>query len=245
MALRRRGARGGGREGKRNTQPEVSPVPPPKRNARSCLLCNSEGTHAPPLRPEVTASHTGQARASGCSARSAARRPAPALAPRGRCTSPGQCERDAPAPRRRCPAAASSFRGGRIPARLPPRAAAPTRRSAPRRCHLQTQPPAECLKITMLPGRPLPLSHARRLAANGTRRPSARGRPLAGALAGGGLGASPPVAAGRRAAGAPAPLALPALQQGRFSVWHGRLGHRRGWGGGRVTRRRTRKPLGS
>lgn len=110
VGLRRRGARGWEREGKCNAQPEVSPVPPPKRNPRSCLPCNSEGTHAPSLSPEIPASHTGKARSAGCSARSAARGPAPALAPRGRCPSPGQCER-------RAPAAASSFRGGRIPAR--------------------------------------------------------------------------------------------------------------------------------
>lgn len=65
----------------------------------------------------------------------------------------------------------------------------------------------------MLPGLPLLLSYARRLAANGTQRHSAPGRPLAGALAGGGLGASPAVPVGHRAGGAPALLTLRALQQ--------------------------------
>lgn len=209
-----RGARGGGdREGKCNTQSAVSPVRPPKRNPRSCLACYSKGTHPPFLSPEVSASHMGKARPSGCRAGSAARRPVSALAPRGRCTSPGRCKRDAPALRGICPAAARSFRGeaGGLQLWRQPRVLAPTLRSAPKPCHLQTQTPDECLKITMLPGLALSLSYARRLAANGTQSHSPHRRPLAGGLAGGGLGASPAVSFGHRAGEGPALLTPAAL----------------------------------
>lgn len=154
-----RGARGGEREGKCSTRAGVSPVRPPRRNPRSCLACNSGGTHPPCLSPEVGASHMGTARCSGSGAGSAARSPVSAPAPGGRCTSPGQCRRDAPALRRIGPAAARSSRGaaGGFQLRLRPRVLAPTLRSAPKPCHLQTQTPDECLKITMLPGLPLSL----------------------------------------------------------------------------------------
>lgn len=97
------GARGAEREGKCNARPGESPVPPPKRNPRSRLPCNSERIHPPSLSPEITASHMGKARSSGFSARSAACRPVPALALHSRCPSPGQGERDAPAQWRRFP----------------------------------------------------------------------------------------------------------------------------------------------
>lgn len=112
-----RGARGWKKEGKCNTPPGESPVRPPKRNPRSRLPCNSTEIHPPSLSPEITASHMGQARASGFSARSAARRPVPALAARGRCPCPGQCEPDAPARRRRCPSRRQQLPRRAIPAR--------------------------------------------------------------------------------------------------------------------------------
>lgn len=186
----------------------MSPVRPQRGNPSSCLACNSEGTHRPFISPEVSAPHMGKARSPGFSAGSAARSPVAALAPGGRCTSPGRCKRAAPALRRICPAAARSSRGeaGGFQLRLQPRVPAPTLRSAPKPCHLQTQTPDECLKITMLPGLPLSLSYARRLAANGTQSHSPHRRPLAGGLAGGGLGASPAVSFGQRAGEGPALL---------------------------------------
>lgn len=78
------------REGKCNTKPGESPVRPPKRNPRSRLPCNSKGIHPNCSLPEITAWHMGKARSAGFSARSAARRPVPELAPHGRCPNPGQ-----------------------------------------------------------------------------------------------------------------------------------------------------------
>lgn len=211
-----RGARGREREGKCNAQPGMSPVPPPKGNSRSCLPYNSTKDSpalARSLSPPKSLPRTRAQAAPPASAR--ARLPAarprrtagahPRASARGMLRAPGGAARPPPA----APAAAG------FQPRLQPRARAPIPRSTPQQCHLQTQTPDECLRITMLPG--LPLSFlCTEVGSQWGPAPQSPQAPIGWRL-GRGRARSRTDRLCRRA-GEPAPLTLPALKPGRFGA---------------------------
>lgn len=99
----------------------------------------------------------GKDRSSGSTASPAACRPTGALGAHRRCIALDQCSPDPPSSAEALPKEprAAGEAGGFHPRAAARRVPAPTPRSVPRQCHLQTQTPDECLKITMLPGLPL------------------------------------------------------------------------------------------
>lgn len=148
-------------EGKCQTRPGESSLPPPKRNARSCLPSNSKRDSPALSLPELMLCTWAK------TVPPASRLPPlpadlPERSPRNAGAHPWTSANGIlRAPRRRCPSTheRSSFRGWRIPFQAAARSVpAQTLCSVPKQFHLQTQTPAESLKITMLPCLPLSFS---------------------------------------------------------------------------------------
>lgn len=132
------------------------PFPSTEENPRSCLSCNSKETHRPlPLLESPWCTGQRQVLRLHCSLRSL--QTCPCARPAWQVHIPGQVlagPSELSGGAAEAAEAASEAQGFHLrdAARRVP---APTTRSAPRQCHLQTLTPDECLKITMLPCLPL------------------------------------------------------------------------------------------